>query len=102
LLGLRPLVTMNKEGEGDKIGNFKGQAKMLEHSLEIFRKDHETHGIDRYCVLYTDESEVTRANALAERMEAICGKKVEYVTQVSPVLGTAGYNGAIEIAYIMK
>ncbi|MCL2413977.1 MAG: DegV family EDD domain-containing protein [Bacteroidales bacterium] len=102
LLGLRPLITMNKEGAGDKIGNFKGQKKMLEHSLEIFRKDHEAFGIDKYCILYTDQAELHKAKELAERMFMICGKKVEYITQVSPVLGSIGYNGAIEVAYVTK
>jgi len=102
LLGLRPLVTMNKEGAGDKIGNFKGQEKMLEHNFKIFREDHEKAGIDRYCICYTDQAELPRVEKIAERLHEICGKKVDYITQLSPVLGSIGYNGAIEIAYIMK
>ena len=102
LLGLRPLITMNKEGGGEKIGNFKGQEKMIDHNLEIFREDHEKIGIDRYCVCYTDQSDVHKAEEVAERLHQICGKKVDYITQLSPVLGTIGYNGAIEIAYVTK
>ncbi|MCL2027972.1 MAG: DegV family EDD domain-containing protein [Bacteroidales bacterium] len=102
LLKLRPLITMDKHGSGDKIGNFRGQEKMIQHSLQIFKDDHEKSGIDRYCVCYTDQAELKKAEDVAEKMYQICGKKVDYITQLSPVLGSIGYNGAIEIAYVMK
>jgi DAK2 domain fusion protein YloV len=102
LLGLRPLITMDKDGAGEKIGNFKGQEKMIQHSLQLFKEDHEKFGIDRYCVCYTDQSEIHKAEKVAQQMEEICGKKIDYITQLSPVLGSIGYNGAIEIAYVMK
>ncbi|MCL2683322.1 MAG: DegV family EDD domain-containing protein [Bacteroidales bacterium] len=100
LLKLRPLITMNKEGTGEKIGQFRGQEKLIEHTLKIFREDHEKSGIDRYCVCYTDQAEIHKAEEVAERMYQICGKKADYITQLSPVLGSIGYNGAIEMAYI--
>ncbi|MDR0437905.1 MAG: DegV family EDD domain-containing protein [Bacteroidales bacterium] len=102
LLKLRPLITMDKAGNGEKIGNFKGQKKMIQRTLEIFREDHEKIGIDRYCVCYTDQSEIHKAEEVAERMHQICGKKADYITQLSPVLGSIGYNGAIEVAYVTK
>jgi DAK2 domain fusion protein YloV len=102
LLNLRPLVTMNKDGGGEKIGNFRGQEKMIQHNLQIFRNDHEKIGIDRYCVCYTDQAELHKAEGVAEQLHQICGKKVEYITQLSPVLGSIGHNGAIEIAYVTK
>jgi hypothetical protein len=53
-------------------------------------------------VCYTDQSEIHKAEDVAERLYQICGKKVDYITQLSPVLGSIGYNGAIEIAYVTK
>ena len=91
-----------EEGGGEKIGVFRGQDKMIQHNLEIFREDHEKIGIDRYCVCYTDQSEVRRAEEIAEKMFQICGQKADYITQLSPVLGSIGCNGAIEIAYVTK
>jgi fatty acid-binding protein DegV len=100
LLKLRPLITMDKEGAGEKLGNFKGREKSIQHSLQIFHNDCKKSGIERYCVCYTDQAELRKAEEIAERMHQICGKKAEYVTQLSPVLGSIGHNGAIEIAYI--
>ncbi|MDR1951193.1 MAG: DegV family EDD domain-containing protein [Bacteroidales bacterium] len=102
LLNLRPVVTMDKEGNGSKIGQFKGREKSIQHCLQIFREDYEKSGIERYCICYTDQAELHKAEEVAEQMYQICGKKAEYTTQLSPVLGSIGYNGAIEIAYITK
>ena len=75
---------------------------MLQHTMKIFKEDHEKSGIDRYCVCYTDQSELSKAENVAERLYQICGKKADYITQLSPVLGSIGYNGAIEVAYFTK
>ncbi len=102
LLQLRPLITMDKEGSGQKIGNFKGREKSVQHSLQIFDNDYKTVGIERYCVCYTDQAEFKKAEEIAEQMYRICGQKAEYITQLSPVLGSIGHNGAVEVAYITK
>jgi fatty acid-binding protein DegV len=102
LLKLRPLITMDKEGYGTKIGNFKGREKSLQHSLQIFHDDYKASGIARYCICYTDQAEFHKAEEVAEQMHQICGQKATYITQLSPVLGTIAHNGAIEIAYITK
>jgi DegV family protein with EDD domain len=102
LLKLRPLITMSPEGGGDKIGNFKGREKSIQHSLQLFHDDYKKSGIERYCVCYTDQAELRKAEEVAEELYQICGQKAEYITQLSPVLGSIGYNGAIEVSYIMK
>ncbi len=102
LLQLRPLITMDKDGCGEKIGNFKGREKSIQHSLQLFHDDYKKFGIERYCVCYTDQIELHKAEKVAELMHQICGQKATYITQLSPVLGSIGHNGAIEIAYITK
>ncbi len=102
LLNMRPVVSMNREGGGITLKSYFGHTGSINGMADMFADVHKTKGIERYCVLYTNKEDLQKAEEFANHLELICGQKTAYIMQISPVLGTNGGPGAIEVSYITK
>lgn len=100
LLNLKPVVSIDKDGNGiilEKALSIKKNTKII---VEEFKRAYETKGIERYCIVHSNDEK--RALALEASLHAICGKDAIYVDQISSIVAMNAGLGAIAVAYITE
>ncbi|SCZ79118.1 DegV family protein [Acidaminobacter hydrogenoformans] len=100
IIGLKPLMTLDREGHGKAYGGkltFKGVMKKLVKSVS---EDIEKYGLEEYVIVHG--ACMDRALELARVFEELTGKPPEYIAEISSVVGATAGDGATAIAYLQK
>lgn len=99
-VGLRPIITLDEQGEG---GIFKiafHPDKALKKILKHLKKLEETKGIKHYAVTYVDDPSL--GEAFTEALTTTLGKPPVYTTKSSGIIAMGAGVGAVAVSYITK
>lgn len=100
VIGLKPLMTLDREGHGKAYGGkltFKGVMKKLVKSVSA---DIEKYGLEEYVIVHA--ACMDRALELARVFEELTGKPPAFISEISSVVGATAGDGATAIAYLQK
>ncbi|SFC02098.1 hypothetical protein SAMN04488102_102222 [Alkalibacterium subtropicum] len=99
-VGLKPIVSLDDEGEGEvfKIAFHPDTAK--KKILKHMKKISETKGIKHYAVTYVDDRQL--GEEFARELSAVLNKEPEYLTKSSGVIAVGAGAGAVAVAYITE
>jgi DegV family protein with EDD domain len=95
---LQPVVSIDAQGNGVVCKKTLTQKSAVESILSTAKKDKKKFGIENYAVVYSDKKEDT--NELKNKLEAIIGRKPDYFSPISPVVGLNAGKGSFAVAYI--
>ena len=100
IIGLKPLMTVDREGHGKAYGGkltFKAVMKKLVKSVSA---DIEKYGLEEYVIVHA--ACMDRALELSRVFEELTGKPPAFIAEISPVVGATAGEGATAIAYLQK
>jgi len=100
ILGVRPIIGVTPEGKSaikGKAYSFKGA---IQKSIGLLEKNHQTRQVVRFCVTHANNDDT--ANWVAHEVEKMLGFGPEFISQISPVLGAHGGEGAINLAVLYR
>jgi hypothetical protein len=100
LLGVQPIVVVNKEGKTELFGKPKSpkqSMKMLMAEVKTIIEGKEVWG---YAISHANN--LDGAHRFAEIMESMTGLKPEFIHSASPVLGTHTGPGVIAFSFMLK
>jgi len=100
LLGVQPLIIVNKEGKTELFGKPKSERQSMKLVIDEVKKMINGDKVWGYAISHANNIE--GANWYAEQMEAITGLKPEYIHGASPVLGTHTGPGVIGLALMLE
>ena len=98
VLNLKPVVSIDKEGEGiilDKAFSLTKATKKIHNHVE---KVHLEKGVDRYAIVHANAKD--RAEEYAARFTDVIGKPPAYVIDISTVVAMNAGIGTVAIAYM--
>ncbi len=98
LLHLKPIVSLDSEGRGkafDKAFTSKGLEKKIASLVENTR---DGKGVERFAVVHA--ASPSRAERFSALVSGILGKKADYTTSISPIVGMHSGRGAVAIGLI--
>lgn len=96
VLGLAPIITLDKEGRGAAWGRPRRWRSGLDGMVAAAERMHREVGIRRWAVAHAQTSEV--AYSFASRVGGQLGSKPDFVTDISPVLGAHAGSGSLALA----
>lgn len=93
---LKPIISLDAQGKGIAFGASFSSAGSRKKMLRIVGK----HGnrIGRYAVVHAASPEL--AGRMADDIEALIGKKAEFISEISPAVGIHAGIGAVAVAWI--
>jgi DegV family protein with EDD domain len=100
ILGVRPIIGVTPEGKSSMKGkaySFKGA---VQKSIKQLEQNHKTRQVVRFCVTHANNDDT--AGWVAHEVEKILGFGPEFISQISPVLGAHGGEGAINLAVLYR
>jgi len=100
LLGIQPIVVVNKEGKTELFGKPKSQKQSMKILMDEVSKLIEGKKIWGYAISHADN--LQGANNLAVQMETLTGLKPEFISGASPVLGTHTGPGVIAFSFMFE
>ncbi|SDC49900.1 hypothetical protein SAMN05421734_11017 [Pelagirhabdus alkalitolerans] len=99
-VGLKPIVSLDENGEGEvfkiAFNPEKAQKKIIKHLKNI--KD--TKGIKHFAVTYVNDAKL--GQAFAEELKTALNQEPEYITESSGVIAVGAGAGAVAVAYITE
>jgi uncharacterized protein len=99
MVGMKPIVTLDKEGKGGLSGiafSFKGsQEKTLAHIKKVMK----SQSIKSYAVVHINNEE--EALVFADKVTQVVGKKPEYIMETSSIIAAGAGGGAVALAYVL-
>jgi len=98
LLNLKPIVSLDEQGRGiafDKAFSRKG---LMKKTAALMKETVERNGIVRYAVVHAAAPE--KAAEFAALAEAVTGKKPDYITAISPIVGMHSGKGAVAVGIL--
>ncbi|WP_423189652.1 DegV family protein [Alkalibacterium sp. f15] len=99
-VGLKPIITLDENGEG---GIFKiafRPSRALKKILKHMKHIDETKGIKHYAVTYVDDPLLGRE--FADALKDTLNKEPEYITKSSAIIAVGAGVGAVAVAYITE
>ena len=100
LLGVQPLIIVNKEGKTELFGKPKSEKQSMRMIIEEVKKMLNGNKVWGYAISHANNIE--GANWYAEQMEQLTGLKPEFIHRASPVLGTHTGPGVIGLALMFE
>jgi len=100
LLGLNPVISMDKNGKSLLFGNTFSQKASLNKIYQHIKKISVRKTVWNYIILHANNPE--GAKKAEEKMNAITGMKPVSVVNISPVIGMHAGNGAISISLLFN
>lgn len=95
LLNLKPVISVDKEGKGIHCGKVCGRNVNLSRIRDLFMRHWVEGKVSRYAVVHAGaESE---AAEFAEKLLELTGKRVEYIMEISPVIGINSGPGSLAV-----
>ncbi len=99
-IGLKPIITLDKDGEGALAGAAFSDRGSLKKMIALVRKAMRQGEIDTYAIVHIDNLE--EAQEFAEVFTHIIGKPPAYVCNTSSIIANGAGRGAVALSYIMK
>ncbi|TLG75449.1 DegV family protein [Culicoidibacter larvae] len=96
-LNFKPIMSLNKDGEGIAFGASFSQAGLKKKILKSIAKENNISGINNYVILHANCPD--KADQFAAEIEQLIGKKADYISNISPVVEATAGAGAIAVAY---
>lgn len=100
MLGLNPVISMDKNGKSLLFGNTFSQEASLKKIYTHIKKISAGKTVWNYIILHANNPE--GAQEAAEKMDAITGHQPVSVVNISPVIGMHAGNGAIAISLLFN
>ncbi len=100
LLGVQPIVVVNKEGKTELFGKPKSQKQSMKMLMDEVKKMIKGKKVWGYAISHAKNEE--GANGIAKQMEDLTGIKPEFISGASPVLGTHTGAGVIALAWMFE
>lgn len=98
LLGLKPIMTLDEEGNGKAYGGTLSHKALMNKLVKEVEKDQKTYGIENCCIVHAACEQ--RALDLKVRLEETLGISVDFISEISPVVGATAGEGAVAVAYV--
>ncbi len=100
LLGLRPIVTMDKQGYATLLSKTFSQKGSLKKIMKLIRKDLHQKPLWKYSITHSYSPDT--AQWFAGEMEQLTGQKPEYVMELSPVVAISVGKGSVAVAVMRE
>jgi len=100
LLGVQPLIIINKEGKTELFGKPKSEKQSMRLVIDEVKNMINGNKVWGYAISHANNIEGARW--YAEQMEKLTGLKPEYIHGASPVLGTHTGPGVIGLALMFE
>lgn len=100
VIGMKPIVTLNKEGKGELESitfSSKGSKKSI---LKHIKKISKRRKIKDYSIVHVDS--VDEARELGKVLEKIIGYKASYIMETSSIVAIGAGRGAVAVSYILE
>lgn len=100
LLHLKPIVSLDSEGRGKAFDKAFSREGLMKKIVSIMSRTEAERGISSYVIVHGSAEE--KAGEFASRISEATGKKPDYITSISPVVGMHSGKGALAIGVIEK
>ncbi|NOX46068.1 MAG: DegV family EDD domain-containing protein [Chlorobi bacterium] len=100
LLGVQPIVVVNKEGKTELFGKPKSQKQSMKMLMDEVKKMIKGKKVWGYAISHAKNLE--GATSIAKQMEELTGLKPEFISGASPVLGTHTGAGVIALSWMFE
>ncbi|MGB9907277.1 MAG: DAK2 domain-containing protein [Candidatus Saccharicenans sp.] len=95
LLNIKPIITLDENGQAVAAGKSFSRKQNFKKILKLVREKQQRRPIHSFSLVHVSEPE--RAAAYAREIEKICGKKVSFILDASPVVGVHNGIGSVGI-----
>lgn len=99
-MNLKPIVSMDCEGNSILIGKEFSRKKSIKRILQTIDYLNKDYGIISYNINHAHD--INAANELSELIEKMINKKPEYIMDISPVVGLNSGIGAVSINLLFE
>lgn len=99
-VGLKPIVSLDENGDGEVFKIAFNPKTALKKILKHVKSVNESKGIKHYAVTYVDDKQ--QGQEFAEQLTSILGKEPVYITKTSGVIANGAGVGAVAVAYITE
>lgn len=99
-VGLKPIVTLDKDGDGGLGGiafTEKGSLRVLKHHIRKVMKNHE---IESYNIVHVNN--LKEAKEMETTFTELIGKKPNYLAETSSVVAVGAGDQSLALSYILK
>ncbi|WP_026391621.1 DegV family protein [Haploplasma modicum] len=100
ILRLKPIVSIDKNGEGVVLGKSLGEKKNLKNIIKMIKQDHDEHKILKYAIVH--EGNLKNVLYLKNKLVDLLGFEEEYIEGISSVVALNSGDGSIAVGYIME
>lgn len=94
-LNLKPVISVDKEGKGIHCGKVCGRNANLSRIRDLFMRHWVEGKVSRYAVVHAGAE--AEAAEFAEKLFELTGKRVEYIMEISPVIGINSGPGSLAV-----
>ena len=99
-IGMKPLITLDKEGKGKLQSIAFSEKGSLRKIKQHIQKIQQTFGIEQYNIVHVNNKQ--GANELAMQMTKLLGFAPEYIMETSSIVALNAGDGAVAISYLHK
>ena len=99
-LGLRPIMTLDKQGHGAAFGAAFSQKGLTKKIMRLTRRAMRRTGIEAYGIVHWDN--LPLAKEYQEQLAAITGQKPAFITEISSAVAIHSGPGTVAVCYIEK
>jgi len=100
LLNLKPIVSLNEEGETKLLDKAFSQRGSLRRILRRLKAAVRTEGVEEHCILHAHDP--AGALAVAAETGKVLGRPPAFVLDISPAVGANAGVGAIAVAFLLR
>lgn len=98
VLGLKPIMTLDEEGNGKAYGGTLSHKALMNKLFKAVKQEKQSYGIESCCIVHAACED--RALELKQRLESELSITVDFISEISPVVGATAGEGAVAVAYI--
>ncbi|PTX61236.1 DegV family protein with EDD domain [Melghirimyces profundicolus] len=99
LLNIKPILTLNAEGEVSPVEKVRGKSKATDRIFELL-KEKMKNGVDKAAVVYTDNRK--EAESWAKRLKEMFDMEDVELTEFGPVIGAHTGPGTLAVVALPK
>ncbi|GAB2487446.1 DegV family protein [Alkalibacterium psychrotolerans] len=99
-VGLKPIVSLDENGEGEVFKIAFNPKTALKKILKHVKSVNDSKGIKHYAVTYVDNPQL--GQEFADQLSNLLGKEPVYITKTSGVIANGAGVGAVAVAYITE
>lgn len=100
LLGIKPIITIDKEGKSLQFGKAFSQMGSLKKILKVVKHDLMKNKLWKYNIVHARNPET--AHWLSHQMEKLTGQKPEFITEIAPVVAISAGRGTVALSVMTE